>query len=493
MYDNNNFAYNGRLLLCTIMMAKFFELLSNDLSELLKNSDEYNVIIEVGQEPNIKTFKAHSIILSSRCLYFKDKLAAIAYNDKNMKIIKQTNVSVEVFEIIIKYIYNGIISLETINASVIFELLIALIEFGLEEMIKHTQLFLIENNDSWLRLNFSRVFQTSFKNNLKDLQQFYVNIISKHPNIIFDSDEFCTLSENILIFILNLDNLQMDEVKIWDYVIKWGIAQNPSLPSDLDQWSDEHFLALKNSLQNCLPLIRYFQISGEDVCYKIRPYRKILDPTLWDDIMLKLVIPNKAITITSHVLPPRTNLSTTLPSRDSITDNYASEIDRTIANKVMPDLGYEIEDFQYYTWRITGWSGLEKRITSPEFEAGGWKWRILLFPLGNGTKNSGNVSIYLDFADPEGAPAGWHSCVQFALRLWNPEDQTSYVSYNANHCFTTEEPDWGFNQFYNLPKLFAPSGKRTRPLIENDACNITAFVRIIKETEYLKYFRKIFS
>ncbi|RIB11626.1 TRAF-like protein [Gigaspora rosea] len=202
--------------------------------------------------------------------------------------------------------------------------------------------------------------------------------------------------------------------------------------------------------------------------------------------MLKLVAPNKAITITSHVLPPRTNLSITLPSRDIITDNYASEIiDPTIANKFMPDvgnLGYEIEDFQYYTWRITGWSGLEKRITSPEFAVGCWKWRILLFPLGNEYRNSeDNVSIYLDFADPKGAPAGWHSCVQFALLLWNPEDQTSYVSHTVHHRFTAEEPDWGFSRFYALHELFAPSENRTRPLIENDACNITVFVRIIKD------------
>ncbi|CAG8689834.1 22534_t:CDS:10, partial [Gigaspora margarita] len=184
-------------------------------------------------------------------------------------------------------------------------------------------------------------------------------------------------------------------------------------------------------------------------------------------------------------------LSTTLPSRDSITDNYASEIDQTIANKVMPAPGYEIEDFQYYTWRITGWSGLEKRITSPEFEAGGWKWRILLFPFGD--KTSDNVSIYLDFADTKGAPAGWHSCVQFALLLWNSEDPTSYISHNANHCFTAEESGWGFRQFNDLRKLFVPSWwNRTRPLIENDACNITAFVRIIMETEYLKSFRKNF-
>ncbi|CAG8492745.1 6398_t:CDS:2 [Racocetra fulgida] len=45
-----------------------------------------------------------------------------------------------------------------------------------------------------------------------------------------------------------------------------------------------------------------------------------------------------------------------------------------MANKIMPDPGYEIEDFQHHTWHINNWRSLEKRITGPEFEAGGWKW-----------------------------------------------------------------------------------------------------------------------
>ncbi|RIB29194.1 hypothetical protein C2G38_2239033 [Gigaspora rosea] len=306
-----------------------------NLNQLLKNSNEYNVIIEVGQVPDIQAFKVHSIILNSRCLYFKDKLDAITYNN-NVKIIKQPNISIEVFNIIIKYIYCGTISLENINASVIFELLIASNEFRLEELIKHVQSFLLENNASWLRLNFSRVYQTSFKdNNLKDLQQFCANIIAKHPNIIFDSDEFLSLPENILIFILKLDNLQMDEGKIWDYTIKWGIAQNPSLPPNHDRWSDEHFSALKSSLQDCLPLIRYFQIPGEDVFNKVKPYQKILEPNLWDDIMLKFMAPNSPIT--SRVLPPRVNLPSTLPSRDiniSIVDNDLSKIESNKASEL---------------------------------------------------------------------------------------------------------------------------------------------------------------
>ncbi|KAF0534066.1 serine-enriched protein [Gigaspora margarita] len=314
------------------MTTKFFEKLSINLNELLKTSEEYNVIIEVGQAPNIQAFKLHSIILSFRSLYFKDKLRTITYNNNNLKIIKQANISIEVFEIIIKYIYDGTISLENINTSVVFEILIASNEFGLEELINHIQLFLLENNTSWLRLNFPRVYQASFKDdNLKALQQFCANIFAKHPNIIFGSDEFLTLPENVLVFILKLDNLQMNEGKIWDYTIKWGIAQNPSLPPNSNHWSDEHFLALKNSLQNCLPLIRYFQISGEDIVEKVQPYHKILEPTLWTDIMLKFMAPNKAIT--SCVLPPRINLSTTLLSWD-IDNTDISEIESNNATEL---------------------------------------------------------------------------------------------------------------------------------------------------------------
>ncbi|CAG8779758.1 27547_t:CDS:2, partial [Gigaspora margarita] len=36
----------------------------------------------------------------------------------------------------------------------------------------------------------------------------------------------------------------------------------------------------------------------------------------------------------------------------------------------MPNLGYEIEDFQHHTWHITNWRALENRVTGPEFKAG---------------------------------------------------------------------------------------------------------------------------
>ncbi|CAI2180552.1 16272_t:CDS:10 [Funneliformis geosporum] len=171
----------------------------------------------------------------------------------------------------------------------------------------------------------------------------------------------------------------------------------------------------------------------------------------------------------------------------NIDDRSMSDVEDTtpvtdyeaMANKIMPELGQEVEDFKYSTWHVSNWRSLEKRITGPEFEAGGWKWRILLFPFGN--NNHDSVSIYLDFSDPKGAPLGWHSCVQFALVLWNPEDSTQYIVHHAHHRFTAEESDWGFTRFYDLRKLFVPSDNRTRALIENESTNITAFIRVLKD------------
>ncbi|GBB89576.1 hypothetical protein RclHR1_01630014 [Rhizophagus clarus] len=152
-----------------------------------------------------------------------------------------------------------------------------------------------------------------------------------------------------------------------------------------------------------------------------------------------------------------------------------------VAKKIMQKADHEIEDFNYNTWHVTNWQNLEKRITGPEFNVGGWKWRILLFPFGKDGSNKDFVSIYLDFADIKSAPPGWHLCVQFALALWSPEDTTQYISYHACHRFTAEEQDWGFTRFYTLQRLLTPCESRTRALIENGTTNITAFVRVLKD------------
>ncbi|RIB26476.1 hypothetical protein C2G38_2138284 [Gigaspora rosea] len=98
-----------------------------------------------------------------------------------------------------------------------------------------------------------------------------------------------------------------------NYVIKWGVAKNPGLPSNPENWSQENFQNVKTTLKNCLPHIRYFQIPGDDVVDSIRPYKKLLEKNLWKDLSNKLMTPSKQIS--STVLPPRIILKSSLPTR----------------------------------------------------------------------------------------------------------------------------------------------------------------------------------
>ncbi|CCF52859.1 hypothetical protein NDA11_006518 [Ustilago hordei] len=155
---------------------------------------------------------------------------------------------------------------------------------------------------------------------------------------------------------------------------------------------------------------------------------------------------------------------------------------KAFAEKHLADLGQEEQDFAVCTWNIKGWRTLDKRLTGPEFECGGHRWRILLFPFGNSNGQPNDmVSVYLDYADPKGSPEGWHVCAQFALVISNPQDPTIFSTSQAHHRFTAEEMDWGFTRFNELRKLAVPTDGRSRPIIENDCANVTAYVRVLKD------------
>ena len=126
--------------------------------------------------------------------------------------------------------------------------------------------------------------------------------------------------------------------------------------------------------------------------------------------------------------------------------------------------------------------------------------RILLFPFGNSNAPPNDtVSVYLDYADPKRAPEGWHACAQFALVISNPHDPTIYtvsrefyiyhggfkrtnrVLVDAHHRFIAEECDWGFTRFSELRKLFSVQDGHTRPTIEDEAADVSVFVRVLED------------
>ncbi|RHZ75110.1 hypothetical protein Glove_217g48 [Diversispora epigaea] len=321
------------------MTFKFLEKLSQDFSEFLNDKEEYNVIIEVGQEQNKKSFTAHSAVLRYRSSYFNKELTNTFPNDdNNNKIITYPNISAQIFEIILKYIYSGIIDTENMDTRTMYDLMVVANELEFEELPEKLENHLIEFKASWLRTHFTFVYHSIFKNNkFQNLEKFCNDIIVKHPSIIFESAEFTSLHKFALVSILKRDDLQMKESEIWDYLIKWGTAQTPTLHKKLEEWSDENFNTLKATLQQCLPLVRYFHISNSDVMDKIKPYKKILDKQLWNDLKQHLILPDQPIN--SIILPPRLVLKQELPERVNepfsiiINEEHASMISSWIDNQ----------------------------------------------------------------------------------------------------------------------------------------------------------------
>ncbi|RHZ65616.1 hypothetical protein Glove_313g17 [Diversispora epigaea] len=304
------------------MTTKFFDRLSNDLSQLLEDPIDYNVTIEFGEAPNNQIFKVHSYILQSRSRYFKKKLNETPFNKDHIKVLTATNtsISIKIFNVIIKYIYGGIISLEKLEDSTIFDLIIASNELELDELAEYLKTYLVNNHASWLTLKFAQIYRTSYRvQNLKIIKKVCNDIIAKYPSTIFESENFYSLPEGALISILKKDNLQLVESKIWEYVIQWGKVKNPILPTNLEEWTIENFSTLKTTLKQCLPYIRYFSFSHEDVLEKLFPYQQILEPKLFLDINTKIMAPNKPIS--SKIFPART-----IPDSNILTIEHSLEI-----------------------------------------------------------------------------------------------------------------------------------------------------------------------
>ncbi|EXX60862.1 uncharacterized protein OCT59_021368 [Rhizophagus irregularis] len=267
---------------------KFLPKLSQNFLELLNDDEYYDITIEVGNDPYVKVFRAHIAILNYRSPYLRRILSTNKKkNDGILTHIKLPNILPEIFQIILRYIYGGRLSLKEYNVTDIIKILIAANELSLQEIIIHLQSFLIENKKNWLEQNFNLIYGTSFENeSFLELQNFCTELITKEPNKIFKSIDFNSISEKTLISLIRHENLKISDVQVWEHVLVWGIAQNPELSSDPDpsSYSKNDFNSLKNTLQQCIPFIKFYNLTSREFLNKVYPYRKIIPKDLLDNL-----------------------------------------------------------------------------------------------------------------------------------------------------------------------------------------------------------------
>jgi hypothetical protein len=169
----------------------------------------------------------------------------------------------------------------------IIKILIASNELSLQELITNLQSFLIENKKTWMEQNFGLIYKTSFADNsFLKLQNFCTEFMSKEPEKVFNSIDFTSISENCLISLIQHDNYEMNVIQVWEHILKWGIAQNPELPSDDPlNYSKDNFDTLKNTLQQCIPFIKLYNLTSKEFLDKIYPYKKIIPKELRENLI----------------------------------------------------------------------------------------------------------------------------------------------------------------------------------------------------------------
>jgi len=88
--------------------------------------------------------------------------------------------------------------------------------------------------------------------------------------------------------LLKRDDLQVEEIDVWDCLIKWGIEQTPGLGSknsDKAKWNQENFEDLEKTLSQFIPLIRFEEISRADFFNRVRLYKAVFPHHIYEDVV----------------------------------------------------------------------------------------------------------------------------------------------------------------------------------------------------------------
>ncbi|KAG9288949.1 hypothetical protein G9A89_019571 [Geosiphon pyriformis] len=270
-----------------------------DIGKILEQNNAHDVIICAGEKPNIKEYKAHSLILCARSRYFRTGLSANwAKKQDGIFVFKKPNISPKVFDVIL----NATVDLKSQEAPEILKLLVAVDELELDNLSAHIQQHLIKEKREWLNQNPVQVLDIVFRHEAcHSIRDYCLEDICANPKLIFESKGFHSIDRSILLMLLKRDDLDIEEIKIWEYLIDWGTAQHTSLKKEVSKWSREDFIAVAATLEPLLPLIRWEEIKSSDFQHKVFSYKRVFSEPLFDNIIEHYL--NSSIPIQSTLKP----------------------------------------------------------------------------------------------------------------------------------------------------------------------------------------------
>ncbi|CAK9136448.1 unnamed protein product [Ilex paraguariensis] len=144
----------------------------------------------------------------------------------------------------------------------------------------------------------------------------------------------------------------------------------------------------------------------------------------------------------------------------------------------------------HFTLKIQLFSLLTKnnieRYTSGDFEAAGYKWKLVLYPNGNKNKNiKEHISFYLMISEVSSLHPGWEVHAAFRLFLFD-QNEDNYLTLQdtrrKGRRFYGMKLEWGFDRFIPLTVFSNPDNG----YLVNDTCVFGAEVFVYQEKKKAK-------
>src|SRR5687767_6044607 len=107
-------------------------------------------------------------------------------------------------------------------------------ELKIKTLMSCIQKYLIEHQFQFLIQNPIEILETVYQHKtFTDLLNFCLETICKQPEILLNSEKFINLKAPLLELLLKRNDLLLKEIVIWDSLIKWNLAQHPSIQQDV--------------------------------------------------------------------------------------------------------------------------------------------------------------------------------------------------------------------------------------------------------------------
>jgi len=181
-------------------------------------------------------------------------------------------------------------------------------ELLLDELLDLVQGHLIEKRAGWLSENNAYVLNVVVdRDTCSKLRDHALGIISADASTLFKSDSFIHLQASIVKGLVQRDDLPIAEFELWQGLVRWAVANTGrEVATDPSIWSPEDREAVRLMMQDFIPYVRFYDISGPDFLDGVLPLKMLPKKLKWDLIKF-------------HIDPSRKPNSGVLPTRRAST------------------------------------------------------------------------------------------------------------------------------------------------------------------------------